>query len=342
MYAGGTSTGSAVAVAVGSAFAALGTDTGGSVRVPAAVTGTVGFKPTFGRVSRAGVVGLSTSLDHVGLLARSSGDCALLLQVLTGADRRDPATLEAPPLAHDERQSTRDLAGVRIGVARDFFFPPAMPAGIAALVHAALDDLAALGAEVVDVVIPGLEESSEAAAVIVLVEAAARHGHMLADGHADLGASVREALERGTRVPARSYLEAQQARKRLRGSVERVWREHRLDAVAAPTAPLTTVPLGALHEPWEADGTLTPLAAYLHHAYPANLTGHPAVSVPCGEHDCLPVGLQLIGGVWDDQRLLAIADCYETATGATATLPRARVALAGDGRGRPDSGQAGA
>lgn len=295
-YPGGSSAGSAVAVAVGSAAGSIGTDTAGSVRTPAAVNGIVGLKPTYGAVSTQGVVPSCPSLDHVGPLARCVYDCALLFGVLADDQPFDQRMFDSG--------SDRPLKDLRLGVAREYFFDPADPAVVGA-VDRALAVMEDLGAAIVEIAIPELELGPAAGGTIMLVEAARWHERLLRGHGSDYHPATRRMLELGLLVPAVGYLKAQQARKLLRSAVKRAFEEGRLNAIVAPSVP-TAAPLVS-----EVD-----LDALVHQQCPANLTGQPSVSVPCGfTEDDLPIGVQLIGRPFEEYEILHMAQAYEMAAG---------------------------
>lgn len=301
-YPGGSSAGSAVAVAVGSAAGSIGTDTAGSVRTPAAVNGVVGLKPTYGTVSTRGVIPSCPSLDHVGPLARRVYDCALLYSVLSEARPFDPRMFDAG--------ADRPLTNVRLGVDRDYFFHPADSA-IAGAVDRALAVMQELGAEIVDIAIPELEHASTISGPIMLVEAARWHEKLLRDHGPEYHPATRRMLELGLLVPASGYLKAQQAREILRSAVRDAFERDGLNAIVAPSVPTAT--------PRVEEVDLDPL---VHQQSPANLTGQPAVSVPCGFTDTgLPIAMQLIGRPFEDYAVLRMAHSYEVATEWHLTRP---------------------
>ncbi|HEX7125480.1 MAG TPA: amidase [Thermodesulfobacteriota bacterium] len=317
---GGSSGGSGAAVAAGLAYGALGTDTGGSIRIPASVCGIVGLKPTYGRVSRHGVFPLAWSLDHVGPMTRRVEDAALLLEAIAGADPADPTASRRPVPAYASRlgrSANPPLAGLRVGVPRGFFFDRAEPE-VAGIVRAAIDRLAGLGAAVREVALPKHEASVPAALLVLLAEAAAVHARRLAEAPGDYGEDVRARLEQGRLVPASDYLAAQRARAVVRRELAEVLRE--VDCIATPTTPTTAGPLS--------EGASGPAdaarRAMTHFTRPFNLTGFPALSMPCGfTAEGLPVGLQLVGRPFEEGTLLAAAAPLEAALGLTARRPTA-------------------
>jgi aspartyl-tRNA(Asn)/glutamyl-tRNA(Gln) amidotransferase subunit A len=310
-YPGGSSAGSGVAVAVRSAFGALGSDTGASIRIPGSVNGVVGVKPTFGRVSRHGVVGMSPSLDHVGPLARTVEDAALVLGAVAGHDPADPASLDTP-----NEDFTRELDagvdGLRIGIERDYYFSHFVNEEVRAATLEAIDELERQGATIVDVRIDELQLMSDVGLILVLTDTSDYHRMLLRAHGPEYTPGVRLMLELGNLVPATTYLAAQRARAAMREAVRQTFEDHDLDALAAPTIPTTTMPLDRLSVTPEGEESL--FSMFLHHNIPSNLTGQPALSVPCGFSSAeLPIGLQLIGRPLEEARLFRIAHAYERA-----------------------------
>ncbi|MFF3111043.1 amidase [Kitasatospora sp. NPDC057904] len=306
--AGGSSGGSAVAVASGAATFALGTDTGGSIRVPAALNGVVGLKPTYGLVPRHGVTSLSWSLDHVGPITRTVEDAALVLTALAGHDRRDPASLSLP--AEDYRPGTgTDLTGLRVGVPRTYYFDHVDPQVETAVRHA-VEHLEDLGARLVEVDIPMTRYIQATQWGLMVPEAAAYHERTLRTAPELYGADVRILLEAGELMSAGDYLRAQRARTMMReewaGLLETV------DVIAAPTVPTTAVRAGQETVTWS-DGTVESVSdAYVRLSAPANITGVPALTVPAGQDaEGLPIGLQLLGRPLGERTLLRVGHAYE-------------------------------
>lgn len=312
-YPGGSSAGSGVAVAVGSAFGAIGTDTGASIRVPASVNGVVGLKPTFGRVSRHGVMAMSFSLDHVGPLTRTVEDCALVLEAIAGHDAQDHTSLQAP--AEDFRRDLdRGVMGMRLGVDRGYYFYDHVVEDVRTATLDAISELERQGAVIVDVSIPELELMAAAGFVLVLADTSDYHRRLLRSG-AEYDPATKLMVQLGELVSATSYLTAQRARAAMCAAVKAAYGRHRLDALLAPTIPTTTMPVEQLSVALGADVDETALSAFLHHNIPSNLTGQPALSVPCGfSRDQLPIGLQLIGRPLDEATLFRIARAYERET----------------------------
>jgi aspartyl-tRNA(Asn)/glutamyl-tRNA(Gln) amidotransferase subunit A len=301
--AGGSSGGSAAAVAAGLCFAALGTDTGGSVRQPAALCGVVGLKPTYGRVSNLGVLPLAPSLDHVGPLTRSVEDCATVLEAIAGYERRDVSSERRPMKL---RPWPSSAARVRIGVPRAFFYEGLHPA-VHRAVEAALATLSDLGARIEEV---PLEVSTDR--TVFQAEAYASHAALIAERSERYLPETLGKLRRGAAVDTLAYMRARLDLARLRREMAELFT--RIDVLATPTVPVPAPRL--LDYPrtfdevlaWEAD-------SMLRNTRPFNGFGIPAVTVPCGRTDeDLPIGLQFAAGPWQERRALALALVYQSAT----------------------------
>ena len=312
-YPGGSSAGSAVAVAVGSAHGAIGTDTGGSVRIPAALNGVVGLKPTHGRVSRQGVIPLSPSLDTVGPLARTVEDCAHLLQAIAGHDHDDPTALAEPVPDYRSRIRT-SLEGLRVGVEQSYFLHDAVEVDVRAAMESALRQLVSSGADVVDVGVDDLEHAVQAAWSLLVAEASEWHRELLRERGHDYEPGTRAVLEVGATLPAVSYVRAQRARRRVQESFRRAFETQALDVLVAPSVPSTAISVeDVAHE--IASGEPGVMAASFHHSVVANLVGVPALSVPCGfDARGLPIGLQILGRPFGEEVLFQIGHAYEAAT----------------------------
>jgi aspartyl-tRNA(Asn)/glutamyl-tRNA(Gln) amidotransferase subunit A len=301
---GGSSSGSGAAVAGRECFAALGTDTGGSIRIPASLCGITGLKPTFGRVSRRGVIPLSWSLDHAGPMARTAEDCALVLQALAGQDPQD-ASSAGEPVPDYAAALGKGVEGLRIGVPREFFFDN-VDADVERAVREAIEALMRLGAEVSDISLPHIAEAPAALTAIMLPEALAYHQQRLAADPEGFGADIRYRLELGATFTAVHYVQGQ----RFREMIVRAWRDEvfdRVDLLAMPTT------LGAAVE--IETGDLSATFKLIRNTNPLNLLGVPAISVPCGFTDGgLPIGLQLAGRWWDEATVLRAARAYQEAT----------------------------
>jgi aspartyl-tRNA(Asn)/glutamyl-tRNA(Gln) amidotransferase subunit A len=312
-YPGGSSTGSGVAVTVRSAFGTLGTDTGGSIRIPATVNGIVGLKPTYGRVSSYGVIPLAWSLDHVGPLTRTVKDNAVLLQAIAGYDPLDPysAKQDVPDFSASIEGGVR---GMRLGVERDFFFYEGVTSDVRTAVEAVIAEYAAQGAEIIEVKVPELELTPDTLNTILLAEASSYHQVMLREHGSKYDPATRAALLSGELLPATHYLAAQRARALFRNAMLKLFQEQRLDTLLSPTMPLTTVPLDDLNTLRKDGIPESPIVSIIHHTFSANLSGQPALSVPCGfASNGLPIGFQLLGRPFAEATLFQIARAYEQA-----------------------------
>jgi aspartyl-tRNA(Asn)/glutamyl-tRNA(Gln) amidotransferase subunit A len=306
---GGSSGGSATSVATREALGALGTDTGGSVRVPAGVVGLTGLRPTIGRVSNHGVVPLAWSLDTVGPICVSARDCAVMLGAIAGFDASDPTSARAD-VPNDVSALTGDVLGLRIGIEREAFFTRLHP-DIERCMEAALDDLRRLGAEIVELQIPHLDQIEPAQVIIELCEASAYHQRWLRERPDDYGDDVRGYLELGELQLATRYIQAQRYRSILRAEFDRALSD--VDVLLLPTTPCLPPPIGA--ETIEVDGRAEPIYSVLFRfAYEASQVGFPAASVPCGFVDGLPVGMQIIGPAFAEGLVLRVADAYQAVT----------------------------
>ncbi|MEU8777631.1 amidase [Streptomyces sp. NPDC048606] len=319
--AGGSSGGSAVAVAAGQATFALGTDTGGSIRVPAALNGVVGLKPTFGLVPRHGITPLSWSLDHVGPLARTVEDAALVLTVLAGHDPRDPDSLPLPAVDHRPTDD-EDLTGLRVGVPDNHYFDHVDPQ-VESAVRRAVARLADLGAELVGVEIPMARYIRATQWGLMVPEATAYHERTLRAVPELYAPDVRILLEAGELLPAGDHLRARRARTLMRQAWQRLW--DTVDVIAAPTVPMTAARTGQESVTWP-DGTVESVSdAYVRLSAPANITGAPALTVPVG-HDSqgLPIGMQLMARPLGEAVLLRTGHAYERAEPLRTLAPAGR------------------
>ena len=329
---GGSSGGSAASVAARTAFASLGTDTGGSIRQPAALCGVVGLKPSYGRVSRYGLVAFASSLDQVGPFARTVEDAARLLGVMAGSDPHDSTSLDEP-VPDYVSALTGDIKGIKLGLPKEYFIGGIDPQ-VEAAVRTAVDHYTKLGAEIVEVSLPHTEYAVAVYYIVATAEASAnlarfdgvRYGHRAKDTHGLLdfygktreegfGAEVKRRIILGTYVLSSGYhdayyLQAQKVRTLIRRDFQEAFKQ--VDALICPTSPVAAFKLG--------EHTQDPLAMYLQDIFTiaANLAGICGVSLPCGfasadGHD-LPIGLQLLGPSFDEARLLQIAHAYEQST----------------------------
>jgi len=331
---GGSSGGSAAAVASGEAFFALGTDTGGSIRQPASLSGIIGLKPTYGRVSRYGMVAFASSLDQCGPFARSVRDVALVLGAVAGYDSRDSTSVDTPVPSYADALvgHVRDL---RLGVPREYFVAGMEP-GVEKAVRAAIKLLEELGAEIVEVSLPSTDKGLATYYIIAPAEASAnlarydgvKYGYSAGDDDLltnylrsrgeGFGPEVKRRIMLGTYALSAGYydayyLKAQQVRTLIKAEFDEVMEG--VDALLAPTSPSVAFRIGAKTE--------DPLLMYLNDActLPVNIAGLPGVSVPCGLSDGLPVGLQVIGRAFDEATVLRIAHAYERAAGFSALRP---------------------
>jgi len=301
---GGSSSGSGAAVAGGECPAALGTDTGGSIRIPASLCGIVGLKPTYGRVSKRGVLPLSWSLDHVGPMTRTVADAAIVLQAIAGYDEGDGSST-GEPVPDYNAAPNGGLRGLRVGVPREFFFENVDPE-VEKSVQSAIGVLGELGAIVTEVEVPLIAEIPGALTAMMLPEALAYHQKWMAERPDDYGDDVRYRLELGSGYLAVHYVQAQ----RLRGIAVEAWRQDvfsKVDLIATPTTPVTARPIS--------EGDLQVTFSLIRFTNLFNFLGVPAISLPCGfSTEGLPIGLQLAGRWWDEGTMLRAAHAYEQAT----------------------------
>jgi aspartyl-tRNA(Asn)/glutamyl-tRNA(Gln) amidotransferase subunit A len=310
---GGSSGGSAAAVAAGAAMGALGSDTGGSIRIPASHCGLVGVKPTYGRVSRAGALTLGWSLDHVGPLARTVEDAALLLSALARPDPRDPTTLRQPALPAPLLRPADEVAGLRVGVLRAAPFDSLEP-DLEGALDRAVAALAAEGVEIEETVLPELGRSLPAEFAIVAAEAASYHEARFAGACELIGDDVRGLLETGLLLPASVYLRAQRTRRAIQQAVAGAFSAQRLNALLAPTVPAAAQRWDQLE--YDLGGAMEPvIEALVRTTAPFNLTGLPAVAVPTGLGSSgLPASVQLVAAPFDEQTALRLARAVERGT----------------------------
>lgn len=307
---GGSSGGSAAALAAGIGFGSVGTDTGGSIRIPAALCGIVGLKPTFGRVSCDGIVPLAVTLDHAGPLARSVEDVAIFLDAIAEDEMPNGNFQRAIRAAAKAKKSRTKW---RLGWPRDYFFHR-VDEEVKRIVEKAAREFEKMGARVEEVSLPHVEDSAEPSTQIALAEALEYHesqGYFPAHA-ADYGADVRKRLEMGSAVRAVDYLKAQQVRERVREDFRAAF--ERVDAIIAPTTPCAAPRLG--HDTVKIAGeTPSVRGALVRMNRPANFTGFPVISLPCGlTKRGLPIGMALHGPEWAEAKLLRIAFAYEQAT----------------------------
>ena len=325
---GGSSGGAAAAVAADEAIVALGSDTGGSIRQPASLCGVAGLKPTYGRVSRYGLIAFASSLDQIGPVGKDVMDCAITLNAIAGYDPRDSTSLNLPPTDFTAGL-TGDIKGMRLGIPREYFVEGMEP-GVRAAAEAAIKELESLGASVEPVSLPTTEYALACYYIIAPSECSAnlarydgvKFGYSYQDTpdmweamettrQQGFGPEVKRRIMLGAYALSAGYydayyLKAQQARTLIRQDFARVFET--VDALVTPTSPVVAFPLG--------EKTADPVQMYLIDVctLPINIAGLPAMSVPCGFSDGLPVGMQLIGPHLAEERLLNIAYTYEQAT----------------------------
>ena len=307
---GGSSGGTAAAVAAGMCAAGIGSDTGASIRAPASFCGVVGLKPTYGRVSRAGALPLAWSLDHPGPITRSVADCALILQAIAGQDPADPATTSdlVPDYSSD---LSLGVKGLRVGVPKEYFFDIIEPE-VDLLVRAAIVQLEQLGAHVEEVSLPHVGHAQVAGNVIMSTEAASWHADWLRERPQDYGADVLQRIRGGQLIRAVDYLASQKTRALIQQDFATAF--ERVDVVVGPTVPLVAPAIGHTLDP-SGPQNLPPRSIANRATVPCNLTGMPAISIPCGfASDGLPVGLQIMTPAFTEGLALRVAAAYEAAT----------------------------
>ncbi|MGI8609400.1 MAG: Asp-tRNA(Asn)/Glu-tRNA(Gln) amidotransferase subunit GatA [Candidatus Dormibacteria bacterium] len=334
---GGSSGGSAAAVAAGMVTFALGSDTGGSIRQPASLCGIVGFKPTYGRTSRYGLIAFASSLDHVGTFTRNVADAAQVLEVISGKDPLDSTSADRPA-AEVSRDLGAGVKGMRLGVPREYFVEGMEP-GVDRAVRGAIAELERQGAEIVDISLPHTSYGVAVYYIIAPAEASSNLARMdgvrfglsapdertVADQYfaaraAGFGPEVKRRIMIGTYALSSGYydayyLKAQKVRTLVRQDFDSAFQA--CDAIVCATSPTVAFPIGAK--------TQDPLAMYLNDVLtiPADLAGVPAVSLPCGLSEGLPVGLQVIGPMWREDVVLRVAGAYEAVSGWGNPVPTA-------------------
>ena len=309
---GGSSSGSGVAVAAGLCAGALGSDTGGSIRGPSHLCGIVGIRPTYGRVTRHGVVPMAWSLDTVGPMTRTVRDCAVMLGAIAGRDPRDP-TSSAQPVPDYTTASDGGIRGLRIALIREMFEFDGLDGEVRGAVQRAIGVLDELGASSDDVSLPMVERSPAVFIAVADVEAASFHSRWLAERGDEYDWSTRMRLEAATLIPASVHLKAQRARAALRRELLGVL--GRFDAIIVPTGPGPAPPLES--STGRQGGYYQGKADLGRRMYtsPAALAGLPALSVPCGFTESgLPMGMQIIGRPFDETTLFRLGHTYESAT----------------------------
>ncbi len=310
--AGGSSGGSATAVAAGLGFGAIGTDTAGSIREPAALCGVVGLKPTYGRVSARGVVPLSISLDHVGPIARTVADAALILQAIAGFDAKDKASVDIPV---EDYLTTlgKDLKPLRIGVPKKFFFED-LDASVASAMNHALSGLAMMGAELRE-----LELTIPTDRTLQSAEAYAFHAEFVARSPELYQPETLRRIRTGENVSPEKLLECRRELERARRDIAAIFAG--VDLLVTPTTPVTAPAIAELKQ--NPDLLRPRELLLLRNTRPINVWGLPAISIPCGfSSSGLPIGLQIIGPHWGEGQVLQLAHAYEQATAWHKREPR--------------------
>jgi len=310
LIAGGSSGGSGSAVASGQCAFAMGSDTGGSIRIPAALCGIAGFKPTYGRLSRYGITPLAWSQDHAGPIVRTVEDCALVMNAVAGYDSNDPtsARISVPDYT---KALTEQIKGLRVGMVKEFFEGP-LESQVKECVGKAIEKLSELGAIVSEVSWPIYHYAMAIASVIQMAEATAYHSKLLKEKASEIYPPVRLRLEGGIFISATDYIEAQRACTLFYRHSLDLFQE--IDLLATPTVPVTAFPIGAtrLIMSGQKANVISLLTQYTR---PFNLNGFPAITLPCGfSKEGLPIGLQLAGRPFDEETVLRVARAYEQST----------------------------
>ena len=309
MVTGGSSGGSGSAAAAGQCTITTGSDTGGSIRIPAALCGIVGLKPTYGLVSRYGLSALSWSLDHPGPMTRTVEDTAITMNVIAGHDPKDVASAKVD-IPDYTSALTGDVKGLRIGIVKEYFEVPLDPQ-VRKAVMDAISLLESMGAEIKEVSYPMFNQSQAISSTVLMAEATAYHRDLLEkDGH-QLYEPVRQRLEAGLFISAAEYLRAQQARSIFDQQGRRLLDE--VDLLAGPTEPVTAPEILA-SKVMAGEQEVGVVGALTQYTRPYNINGFPAISVPCGfSDDEMPIGLQLAGRPFDELTVLRAAHAYEQA-----------------------------
>jgi aspartyl-tRNA(Asn)/glutamyl-tRNA(Gln) amidotransferase subunit A len=317
---GGSSGGSAAALAARMCHGAIGSDTGGSIRIPSACCGVTGLKPTYGRVSTYGVIPLSWSLDHVGPMGRSAEDCALLFDAIARYDPRDPNSVSGPPgkasatlIGGAEGRSLLSLQGIKLGVPSESFVAPLNPE-VRAAWRSAILVLQEEGAEVIDVELQ--RPTMDTYRTIQMPEASLAHMERgwLTERLEAYGEKTRSRLLQGQTIPAVDYLRAQQQRRAFSSNLRAIMQ--RVNALVLPTIPIPALPIEQADQDMLIDGvTENATLALLRLTMPFNLSGLPAISLPCGfTAGSLPIGLQIVGKPFEESMILRIAHAYQQLT----------------------------
>jgi aspartyl-tRNA(Asn)/glutamyl-tRNA(Gln) amidotransferase subunit A len=304
---GGSSGGSAAAVAAGMAFMAMGSDTGGSIRIPASYCGTAGLKPTFGRVSKQGVMPLGYTLDHMGPLARTVRDCAIVLQAIAGYDARDPSCARQP-VPQFVPEAGCSIRKMRIGLPENFFLER-VDAAVEASVRAAFYRAESLGAKIVPVRVPDIAALNAVGRVILLAEASAVLERYAQTRRGDIGPDVLALVDQGRLIPATDYIQAQRLRTAMRREFGQLWKQ--VDCLFTPTTPITAPKIGTTTVEIQGETEDVRLAT-TRFMRGINVLGLPALSIPCGSDSSrMPIGLQIIGKAFDEATVLRAGAALE-------------------------------
>lgn len=318
---GGSSGGSAAAVSAFLAYGALGTDTSGSIRVPAAACGLVGLKATYGRVSKFGCFPEAWSLDHIGPLTRTVEDAAIIFDAISGGDKNDPTCLDLKPTKL-AKNIDGDLSKLIIGIEEDFFFH-FTDADVERQVRATINKLKKMGAKVKTVKIPSLKDAFWALTIIDTSETTSVHQPLMKDRASDYGTDVRFLIECGYLPSAVDYLQALQLRRIIQKEVSAVFKD--VDVLLAPTLPSKTPSVGELTSVINGKSVDT-IETCMHNVGPGNLLGLPSVSMPCGIVDGIPVGIEIIGAPLQELKVLNLAQALESINPLDGKIPTAYLA----------------
>ena len=307
---GGSSGGSGSAAAAGQCTITTGSDTGGSIRIPAALCGIVGLKPTYGRVSRHGLTPLAWSMDHPGPMVRTVEDAAITMNVIAGHDPNDVASANLP-VPDYTASLTGEISGLRIGVPRQYMEAPLDPE-VRQAVNSALEQMETMGADVIEVEFPEFNDAAAISTTMLMAEASACFRDLLASDGNRLYEPVRLRLEAGLFISAADYLRAQQGRAVFDHAARRLLED--VDLLAGPTEPVTAPPI-LQQQVLAGEQEIGTVAALTQYTRPYNITGFPAISVPCGfSSGGMPIGLQLAGRPFDEETVLRAAHAYEQST----------------------------
>ncbi len=310
-FPAGSSGGSGAAVAARTCYGAIGTDTGGSIRLPSAINGIVGIRPTYGRVSNAGIIPLAWSMDTAGPMTRTVEDCAIMFNVIAGPDPKDPSCSAAPVVDYTADLG-RGVRGIRIGVVPGYFFHH-LQRPVHDAVRSALKTFEGLGASVVDVNIENIHGNISAQLTIESAEPSSYHQRWLRERPGDYGEDVRMLLEIGEMLLATHYVQAQRYRSLLRGEFLSAFKS--VDVFICPTLPFTATPVGAMKVVIENGVEEDMLSAIMQYTGVPSLTGLPSLNVPCGfDQDALPVGMQIIGQPFGEAALFRVGAAFQAAT----------------------------